>query len=124
MFVTTHRSSLINKNFINNLEEAHNVLKHIQSLYEKKFTTYPRVDTTFLSDDIYPKIPNIMSALGRSDSYNQYIGKLNINKLPNNIKEGKLEIINSDDISECLATISEGKYHQLKRMFISLCLMI
>ena len=35
-------------------------------------------------------------------------------------KEGKLEIIKSDDISECYATISEGKYHQLKRMFISL----
>ena len=35
-------------------------------------------------------------------------------------KEGKLEIIKSDDISECYATISEGKFHQLKRMFISL----
>jgi len=35
-------------------------------------------------------------------------------------KEAKLEIIKSDDISECYATISEGKYHQLKRMFISL----
>lgn len=35
-------------------------------------------------------------------------------------KEGKLEIIKSDEISECLATISEGKFHQLKRMFIAL----
>lgn len=35
-------------------------------------------------------------------------------------KEGKLEIIKSDEISECYATISEGKFHQLKRMFISL----
>ena len=38
-------------------------LRTIQSLYEKKVTTYPRVDTTFLSDDIYPKIPGIMQAL-------------------------------------------------------------
>ncbi len=35
-------------------------------------------------------------------------------------KEGKLEIIKSDKISECYATISEGKFHQLKRMFIAL----
>lgn len=35
-------------------------LKLIQSLYEKKVTTYPRVDTTYLSDDIYPKIPVIL----------------------------------------------------------------
>lgn len=35
-------------------------------------------------------------------------------------KEGELEIIKSDEISECYATISEGKFHQLKRMFIAL----
>ncbi|MCM1029433.1 MAG: DNA topoisomerase 3 [Pseudoflavonifractor sp.] len=35
-------------------------LKLIQSLYEKKVTTYPRVDTTYLSEDIYPKIPEIL----------------------------------------------------------------
>ncbi len=38
-------------------------LRTIQSLYEKKVTTYPRVDTTYLSDDIYPKIPGIMQAM-------------------------------------------------------------
>lgn len=38
-------------------------LKIIQSLYEKKVTTYPRVDTTYLSDDIYPKIPGILQAM-------------------------------------------------------------
>lgn len=42
---------------------ADQTLQLIQSLYEKKFTTYPRVDTTFLSDDIYPKCPNIMNGL-------------------------------------------------------------
>lgn len=35
-------------------------LKLIQSLYEKKVTTYPRVDTTYLSEDIYPKVPGIL----------------------------------------------------------------
>lgn len=42
---------------------AEDTLKFIQSLYEKKVTTYPRVDTTFLSDDIYPKVPGILQAL-------------------------------------------------------------
>lgn len=42
---------------------ADQTLQLIQSLYEKKFTTYPRVDTTFLSDDIYPKCPNILAGL-------------------------------------------------------------
>lgn len=38
-------------------------LKTVQSLYEKKFTTYPRVDTTYLSDDIYPKCPATLNGL-------------------------------------------------------------
>ncbi len=38
-------------------------LKLIQTLYEKKLTTYPRVDTTYLSDDIYPKCPKILQGL-------------------------------------------------------------
>ena len=42
---------------------ADQTLTLIQSLYEKKFTTYPRVDTTFLSDDIYPKCPTILAGL-------------------------------------------------------------
>lgn len=42
---------------------AEETLRYIQSLYEKKVTTYPRVDTTYLSEDIYPKIPGIMQAM-------------------------------------------------------------
>ena len=42
---------------------ADDTLKLIQSLYEKKVTTYPRVDTTFMSDDIYPKCPGILAGL-------------------------------------------------------------
>ena len=39
---------------------ADDSLRLIQTLYEKKVTTYPRVDTTYLSDDIYPKVPDIL----------------------------------------------------------------
>ncbi len=42
---------------------ADDTLKLIQSLYEKKLATYPRVDTTYLSDDIYPKCPAILKGL-------------------------------------------------------------
>ncbi len=42
---------------------ADETLKLIQSLYEKKFTTYPRVDTTYLSDDIYPKVPGTLKGI-------------------------------------------------------------
>jgi DNA topoisomerase-3 len=42
---------------------AEMTLNTIQSLYEKKLTTYPRVDTQYLSDDIYPKCPNILRGL-------------------------------------------------------------
>ena len=49
-----------NKKFSFSADET---LKLIQSLYEKKVATYPRVDTTFLSDDIYPKCPGILKGL-------------------------------------------------------------
>ena len=49
-----------NKKFSYSADES---LRLIQSLYEKKVTTYPRVDTTFLSDDIYPKCPGILAGL-------------------------------------------------------------
>lgn len=49
-----------NKKFSFSAEET---LKLIQTLYEKKLTTYPRVDTTFLSNDIYPKIPDTLKGL-------------------------------------------------------------
>ena len=42
---------------------AEMTLNLIQSLYEKKITTYPRVDTQYLPDDVYPKCPNIMNGL-------------------------------------------------------------
>ncbi|MBO7459166.1 MAG: DNA topoisomerase 3 [Paludibacteraceae bacterium] len=42
---------------------AEQTLQLIQSLYEKRVTTYPRVDTTYLSDDLYPKVPGILAGI-------------------------------------------------------------
>ncbi len=49
---------------------AEKTLQNIQSLYEKKLTTYPRVDTKFLTDDIYSKCPEILRGL---KDYAQYV---------------------------------------------------
>lgn len=58
---------------------ADETLKLIQSLYEKKVTTYPRVDTTFLSDDIYPKVPKTLEGLV---AYKEFTDPLRGKKLP------------------------------------------
>ncbi len=42
---------------------AEQTLQLIQSLYEKRVTTYPRVDTTYLSDDLYPKVPGTLNGI-------------------------------------------------------------
>ena len=62
---------------------ADQTLQTIQSLYEKKYTTYPRVDTTYLSDDIYPKCPDILSKL---TNYAEYTAPLAGKKLPKSKK--------------------------------------
>ena len=45
---------------------AEMTLNIVQSLYEKKFTTYPRVDTQYLPDDVYPKCPQILNGVYQS----------------------------------------------------------
>ena len=55
---------------------ADDTLKIIQGLYEKHVTTYPRVDTTFLSDDIYPKVPATLQ--GIKDFFPQVVPLLSL----------------------------------------------
>ena len=69
-----------NKKFSYSADET---LKLIQSLYEKKLTTYPRVDTTFLSEDLYPKMPATLRGL---KGYEPLVAALNLNKLPKSKK--------------------------------------
>ncbi len=52
---------------------ADDTLKHIQSLYEKKMVTYPRVDTTYLPNDVYPKIEGILKNM---DPYANFVAPL------------------------------------------------
>ncbi|MDD6211173.1 MAG: DNA topoisomerase 3 [Bacteroidales bacterium] len=63
---------------------AEDTLKYIQALYEKKLATYPRVDTTFLSDDIYPKIPNTLRGLTGYENFTAPL--LELKKIPKSKK--------------------------------------
>ncbi|HEV7379894.1 MAG TPA: DNA topoisomerase 3, partial [Dyadobacter sp.] len=58
---------------------AEETLKHIQNLYEKKFVTYPRVDTTYLSEDLHPKIEGILRDL---TYYSEYTAVLLASPIP------------------------------------------
>ena len=90
-----------NKKFADSADET---LKLIQSLYEKKVTTYPRVDTTFLSDDIYPKCPAILKGLR---DYEVLTAPLDGAKLPKSKK-----VFDSSKVTDHHAIIPTGVYPQ------------
>ena len=82
---------------------AEKTLQTIQSLYEKKFTTYPRVDTTFLSDDIYPKCPQIMGGLAGVPTYVSLLEPFKGKKLPKSKK-----VFDSSKVTDHHAIIPTG----------------
>ena len=79
---------------------AEETLNTIQSLYEKKLTTYPRVDTTYLSDDIYPKIEGILKGL---TPYKQFTEPL----LKSKIKKSK-KVFDNSKVTDHHAIIPTG----------------
>ncbi|MBQ9666706.1 MAG: DNA topoisomerase 3 [Bacteroidaceae bacterium] len=79
---------------------AEQTLQLIQSLYEKKFTTYPRVDTTFLSDDIYAKCPQTLAGL---KGYEQFTQPLAGKPLPKSKK-----VFDSSKVTDHHAIIPTG----------------
>lgn len=81
---------------------AEQTLQTIQSLYEKKLTTYPRVDTTFLSDDIYPRCPGILKGL---KGYEQFTQPLEGKKLPKTKK-----VFDSSKVTDHHAIIPTGQH--------------
>jgi DNA topoisomerase III len=83
---------------------AEDTLKIIQSLYEKKLTTYPRVDTTYLSTDIYAKVPEILRGL---TPYQQLVAPL----LQGKIKKST-QVFDDKKITDHHAIIPTGKFHQ------------
>jgi len=102
---------------------AEETLRLIQSLYEKKLTTYPRVDTTYLSEDIYPKVPDILSKLTTYQEFTAPLLASKIKKSPKIFDDKKITdhhaIIPTGVLSNSL-TPDEGKvYDMVARRFIS-----
>ena len=102
---------------------AEQTLQTIQSLYEKKYTTYPRVDTTYLSDDIYPKCPDILAKL---TNYAEYTAPLAGKKLPKSKKvfdNSKVTdhhaIIPTGVVPQGLSFAEEKVYDEVCRHFIA-----
>lgn len=79
---------------------AEDTLQTIQSLYEKKITTYPRVDTTYLSDDIFPKCAGILNGL---TEYQHLLQPLRGKKLPKSKK-----VFDSSKVTDHHAIIPTG----------------
>ena len=102
---------------------ADDTLRLIQSLYEKKVTTYPRVDTTYLSDDIYPKVPDILK---RMTPYANLTASILGKKLPKSKK-----VFDNSKVTDHHAIIPTGQaptslvgderklYHLIALRFIS-----
>ncbi|MDE5609562.1 MAG: DNA topoisomerase 3 [Bacteroidales bacterium] len=82
---------------------AEETLQIIQSLYEKKLTTYPRVDTNFLPNDVYPKVPGIMRGLVPYATYTQEL--LSKGALPKSKK-----VFNDKKITDHHAIIPTGEF--------------
>ncbi|MCM5528099.1 type IA DNA topoisomerase [Parasegetibacter sp. NRK P23] len=81
---------------------ADDTLKHVQNLYEKKIVTYPRVDTTYLSEDLHPKIPGILQDM---TPYAALTAPLLANPIP------KLKTVFDDKkVTDHHAIIPTGKY--------------
>jgi DNA topoisomerase-3 len=102
---------------------ADGTLKCAQSLYEKKVISYPRVDTRYLPDDIYPKIPSIMKNL---TEYSQFTALLNLSGLPqtkrvfNNVKvTDHHAIIPTNKSGVALAGTEKSVYDLICRTFIA-----
>lgn len=76
-------------------------LSIIQSLYEKKVSTYPRVDTRYLSDDIYPRCPKILSSLTQYKAIN---GGISLSSLPKSRRA-----FNSAKVTDHHAIIPTGR---------------
>ena len=79
-------------------------LQTIQSLYEKKVTTYPRVDTTYLSDDIYPKCENIIKGLRDYQAYTAPLLKKPLEK--------SKKVFDNKKVTDHHAIIPTGVYPQ------------
>ncbi|HSD05965.1 DNA topoisomerase 3 [Flavobacterium sp.] len=85
---------------------ADETLKIVQTLYEQKVVTYPRVDTTFLPNDIYPKVPGILKNLTKYSELTQPLLEKKIKKSP--------KVFNDKKVTDHHAIIPTGVQNNLQ----------
>jgi DNA topoisomerase-3 len=85
---------------------ADETLKIVQTLYEQKVVTYPRVDTTFLPSDIYPKVPGILQKLTNYATLTQPLLEKKIKKSP--------KVFNDKKVTDHHAIIPTGVQNNLQ----------
>ncbi|WP_308593132.1 DNA topoisomerase 3 [uncultured Porphyromonas sp.] len=85
---------------------AEQTLRLIQSLYEKKVTTYPRVDTTFLPEDQYPKVGETLQGIARHAKLGGFIAPLLSSGKP--LKKSK-KVFDNKKITDHHAIIPTGQ---------------
>jgi len=85
---------------------ADETLKIVQTLYEQKVVTYPRVDTTFLPNDIYPKVPGILKNLTNYSKLTQSLLEKKIKKSP--------KVFNDKKVTDHHAIIPTGVQNNLQ----------
>lgn len=85
---------------------AEQTLRLIQSLYEKKVTTYPRVDTTFLPEDQYPKVAETLQGIARHAALGSFIAPLLSSGKP--LKKSK-KVFDNKKITDHHAIIPTGQ---------------
>ncbi len=102
---------------------ADQTLQTIQSLYEKKYTTYPRVDTTYLSDDIYPKCPDILAKLTNYAEYTAPLAGKKLSKSKKVFDNSKVTdhhaIIPTGVVPQGLSFAEQQVYDEVCRHFIA-----
>ena len=109
-----------NKKFSMSAETTLNV---IQSLYEKKLTTYPRVDTQYLSDDIYPKCPATLKGLRGYEAFTLPLADTKLPKSKKVFDSSKVTdhhaIIPTGVLASSLTDLERHVYDLVARRFIS-----
>ena len=103
---------------------ADTTLRTIQSLYEKKLTTYPRVDTTYLTNDVYGQCPGILNSL---KDYQELLQLIRANKLPKSKKvfddskvtDHHAKIPTGQPLPQELTDFEKNVFHTVARRFVS-----
>ncbi len=102
---------------------AETTLNLIQSLYERKLTTYPRVDTQFLSDDIYPKCAGILTGMRGYEQYIQPLAGKKLSKSKRVFDTSKVTdhhaIIPTGVPASALSDMERNVYDLIARRFIA-----